>query len=104
MKKVISHIILSFVFCTLLVGQIAAQQAAMTAIPDVEEKKEVVKRPRSVKNADDFYLAKEYSEAIEHFKKAYSKVKTREEKAEIAHRLAECYKSVSYTHLRAHET
>ena len=65
MKKVISHIILSFVFCTLLVGQIAAQQAAMTAIPDVEEKKEVVKRPRSVKNADDFYLAKEYSEAIE---------------------------------------
>ena len=92
MKKVISHIILSFVFCTLLVGQIAAQQAAMTAIPDVEEKKEVVKRPRSVKNADDFYLAKEYSEAIEHFKKAYSKVKTREEKAEIAHRLAECYK------------
>lgn len=92
MKKVISHIILSFVFCMLLVGQIAAQQAAMTAIPDVEEKKEVVKRPRSVKNADDFYLAKEYSEAIEHFKKAYSKVKTREEKAEIAHRLAECYK------------
>ena len=92
MKKVISRIILSFVFCMLLGGQIAAQQAAMIAIPDVEEKKEVVKRPRSVKNADDFYLAKEYSEAIEHFKKAYSKVKTREEKAEIAHRLAECYK------------
>ena len=92
MKKVISHLIVSFIFSILCIGSIGAQQAAMTAIPDVKEKEEVVKRPRSVKNADDFYLAKEYSEAIDHFKKAYSKVKTREEKAEIAHRLAECYK------------
>ena len=57
MKKVISHLIVSFIFSILCIGSIGAQQAAMTAIPDVKEKEEVVKRPRSVKNADDFYLA-----------------------------------------------
>ncbi len=92
MKNAISHFIFLLIFAPVLWSSLNAQQAAMTAIPDVDQKKDVVKRPRSVKHADDFYHAKEYFEAIDHFKKAYSKVKTREEKAEIAHRLAECYR------------
>ena len=67
----------------------------MTAVPEAPsnvDKEEVVKRPRVVKNSEDFFNAKEYAEAIDHLKKAYSKVKTREEKAEISRRLAESYK------------
>ena len=67
----------------------------MTAIPEAPknlDKEEVAKRPRVVKNSEDFFVAKEYAEAIDLLKKAYSKVKTREEKAEISRRLAESYK------------
>lgn len=79
----------SFFFYILFAFQsflLNAQQAAMTAIPEAPSnvsKEEVVKRPRAVKNSEDFFNAKEYAEAIDHLKKAYSKVKTREEKAEI---------------------
>ncbi len=50
------------------------------------------KSPRIVRQADGFYDGKEYTQAINLYKKAYSKVKTRGEKAEIAFRLAECYR------------
>jgi len=50
------------------------------------------KSPRIVRQADGFYDGKEYTQAINLYKKAYSKVKTRGEKAQIAFRLAECYR------------
>ena len=53
---------------------------------------EETKRPRIVRQGDGFYDAKEYAQAIKVYKKAYSKVKSRNEKAEIAFRLGECYR------------
>lgn len=53
---------------------------------------EVDKQSRVAKQADEFFVAKEYSEAIRRYKKAYGKSKERSEKAEIALKLADCYR------------
>ena len=58
-----------------------------------EAEAEVSKRPRPARQADGFYAGREYAQAINLYKKAYSKVKTRPEKAEIAYRLGECYRN-----------
>ena len=50
------------------------------------------KRPRIARQGDAFFDAKEYAQAIKVYKKAYSKLKSRPEKAEIAFRLGECYR------------
>ena len=50
------------------------------------------KRPKIARQGDDYYLGKEYSKAIAIYRKAYSKVKSRSEKAEISYRLGECYR------------
>ena len=56
------------------------------------ESDEVEKQSRVSKQADEFFVAKEYSEAIRRYKKAYGKSKVRTEKAEIALKLADCYR------------
>ena len=55
-------------------------------------KAEKVKRPRILRDADDYYNAKEYFKAITLYKKGFSKAKARPDKAEVAFRLGECYR------------
>ncbi len=50
------------------------------------------KRPKIARQGDDYYQGKEYSKAIAIYRKAYGKVKSRTEKAEISYRLGECYR------------
>ena len=50
------------------------------------------KRPKIARQGDDYYQGKEYTKAIDLYRKAYSKVKSRPEKAEISYRLGECYR------------
>jgi len=53
---------------------------------------EAPKRPKIARQGDDYYQGKEYTKAIDLYRKAYSKVKSRPEKAEISYRLGECYR------------
>jgi tetratricopeptide (TPR) repeat protein len=55
-------------------------------------KAEKVKRPRILRDADDYYAAKEYFKAIPLYKKGFSKVKSRLDKADVAFRLGESYR------------
>ena len=50
------------------------------------------KRPKIARQGDDYYQGKEYTKAILLYRKAYSKVKARSDKAEISYRLGESYR------------
>ena len=65
-------------------------QTAKEQNPSVEAEK--VKRAKILRNADEYYIAKEYFKAISLYKKGFSKAKLRADKAEIAFRLGECYR------------
>ena len=81
LRKFILLFSLSFLFVTPAIAQ--ATEA---------ESDEAEKQSRVSKQADEFFVAKEYSEAIRRYKKAYGKSKVRTEKAEIALKLADCYR------------
>ena len=51
------------------------------------KEEDVPKRPKIARQGDDYYEGKEYTKAILLYRKAYSKVKSRSDKAEISYRL-----------------
>ena len=56
------------------------------------KEEDVPKRPKIARQGDDYYEGKEYTKAILLYRKAYSKVKSRSDKAEISYRLGESYR------------
>jgi hypothetical protein len=69
-----------------------AQTPAEKAQAQKAEKAAKVKRPKILRDADDYYNAKEYYKAIALYKKGFSKAKARTDKADVAYRLGECYR------------
>lgn len=59
---------------------------------DAKVEETEVELHKTTKKADDYFKAKEYSTAIDLYKKAMSKEKSREEKKRITFNLGECYR------------
>jgi len=79
---------LTFAFCLCLIFGLST--TSVWAQKSKED--DAPKRPKIARQGDDYYQGKEYTKAILLYRKAYSKVKSRSDKAEISYRLGESYR------------
>lgn len=83
----IKHTLTALFLCGIVATSVA--QNDESGVAEMPEEKSLAKE---TKKANAFFEAREYFSAIEAYKKAFSKAKSRKEKAAITFNLAECYR------------